>query len=189
MMKKVAIMVAAGALLAMTLITLWSSGVAALQEESTAVTFFDLETRVPRSWVRQEPSSSMRLLQMAVPGAGADDAELVVFFFGPGQGGDVEANIARWRSQFSTDDGAPVEPRVDRFTVSGMPVTVAELTGTYRRGVGGAPAAPRVGQTLVAAVIETERGSLFAQMHGPAETVAAWRAAFDDFIRALRPPG
>lgn len=189
MMKKVGITVAAGGLLAMTLITLWSGGVAALQEESTAVTFFDLETHVPRNWVRQEPSSSMRLLQMVVPGEGAGDAELVVFFFGPGQGGDVEANIARWRSQFSTDDGGPVEARVDRFTVSAMPVTVAELTGTYRRGVGGGPAAPRTGQTLVAAVIETERGSLFAQMHGPAETVAAWRVAFDGFLRGLRPVG
>jgi len=138
-----------------------------------------------------QPSSSMRLLQMSVPGPDdADaDAEVVVFFFGSGQGGDVTANVARWRSQFAGEDGGEVEPLMQTFEVAGMPVTVAELSGTYRRAVGGAPAQPLAGQTLVAAVVETDRGSLFIQLHGPSGTVASHRDGFDAFVRGLHPAG
>ena len=34
-------------------------------------------------------------------------AEVVVYFFGKGQGGNVDANLARWKGQFSTSDGSP----------------------------------------------------------------------------------
>ena len=36
-------------------------------------------------------------------GASAGDAETVVFYFGPGQGGGVESNIARWAGQFTLE--------------------------------------------------------------------------------------
>lgn len=175
--------------LLLTMATAGLATVAAAQTATTAVSFFDLETRVPTSWQRQEPSSTMRLLQMTVPGDGAEPAELVVFFFGAGQGGNVDANLERWRGQFTSADGGAVEPVIERFEVSGMPVTVVELTGTYRRNVAGAPVPALADQTLVAAVIETERGTLFAQLHGASATVATQRAAFDVFLRGLHPAG
>jgi hypothetical protein len=164
--------------------------VATAQQTGTVeLSFFDLTTRAPSSWVRQQPSSSMRLLQMTVPGDGGADAELVVFFFGQGQGGDVDANVARWRSQFSAPDGGAVEPSIERFEVAGMPVTVAELTGTYRRGMGGGTGDPEPDQTLAAGIVETGRGTLFIQLHGPSATVAAQHDAFEALLRGLRPSG
>jgi len=161
----------------MTIRRVWKRAIAALllafiaappvfaaQDSSRAVTFFDLATAAPAQWRSVEPSSSMRLLQMSVPGANGADAEVVVFFFGAGQGGDVQANVERWRSQFTGADGGAVEVQIDRFEVADMPVTVAELSGTYTRAVGGRQVEPLAGQTLVAAVVDTERGSLFVQL-------------------------
>jgi len=167
-----------------------STGVAAPRQADTIeLSFVDLTTRAPSSWIRQQPSSSMRLLQMTVPGDGGADAELVVFFFGQGQGGDVDANVARWQSQFSRPEGGVVVPSIERFEVAGMPVTVAELTGTYRRGMGGGTGDPEPDQTLAAGIVETARGTLFIQMHGPAATVAAQHDAFEALLRGLRPSG
>lgn len=165
-----------------------ANAAAAGQSPTQPVTFFDLETTAPVSWTSVEPSSSMRLLQLTVPGAdGAEPGEVVVFFFGAGQGGTVQDNIARWQSQFTSADGGAVDVEVSSFEAGGMPVTMAELSGTYRRAVGGAPATPLPDQSLIAAVVETERGSLFIQLHGPSATVAGQREAFDAFVRGLRP--
>jgi hypothetical protein len=119
--------------------------------------------------------------------AGSQDAELVVFYFGQGQGGSAEANIARWESQFSSATGTSIKAGVQHFKVSGMPVTTAELTGTYTRSMGmGPPSAPTPDQTLLAAVVETSKGNLFLQLHGPKATATANRDAFLDMVRGLK---
>ena len=46
----------------------------------------------------------MRVAQYGLPGP-AGEATLGIFFFGPGQGGSVEANIERWFGQFKQEDG------------------------------------------------------------------------------------
>ncbi|MGD8815593.1 MAG: hypothetical protein PVJ51_00300 [Acidobacteriota bacterium] len=189
MIRGVAAMLAAGVVVMVALAAPGAGIATPRQADTVELSFFDLTTHAPASWVRQEPSSSMRLLQMTVPGDGDADAELVVFFFGQGQGGDVEANVERWRSQFSRPDGNAVVPSIERFEVAGMPVTVAELTGTYRRGMGGGTGDPEPDQTLAAGIVETGRGTLFIQMHGPSATVAAQHDAFEAFLRGLRPSG
>ncbi|HSB73095.1 MAG TPA: hypothetical protein VLT62_27535 [Candidatus Methylomirabilis sp.] len=157
---------------------------------TVSVRLLDLTAPVPAAWVSQPPSSSMRLAQFRVPGKSSpDDAECVVFYFGEGQGGSPEANIARWQSQFSSPDGKPVKPSVQHFRVSGIPVTTAELTGTYARSMGmGPPAAPASDQTLLAAIVETAKGNLYFQLHGPKASVAANREAFLGMLRGIKKP-
>jgi hypothetical protein len=155
---------------------------------TVALHLLDLTAQVPAAWESQPPSSSMRLAQYRVPGkAGSGGAELVVFYFGQGQGGSAEANIARWQSQFSSATGKPVTPSVQHFKVSGMPVTTAELTGSYARTMGMAPpGAPIPDQTLLATILETLKGNLFFQLHGPTATVAANREAFLTMIHGIK---
>lgn len=142
-------------------------------------------TRVPDSWRAQSPSSSFRLAQFAVPGP-SGDADCVFFYFGPAQGGSVEANIERWQSQFRAANGRPVQPEVERITVSKMPVTLIELSGNYARSIGMVSAgAASPDQTMRAAIIETPQGNLIIQLYGPREAVGAQRAAFDAMVRAL----
>jgi len=146
-----------------------------------------LTAPVPTGWISQPPASSMRLAQFQVPGSGQGDGEVIFFYFGQGQGGSVEANTARWQSQFTSPDGKPVKPNVGHLKVSGMPVTTVELTGTYARGMGMGPAgAPQPDQTLLVAVLETTQGNLYIQMHGPRATVAANREAFLAMVRGIQ---
>jgi hypothetical protein len=154
----------------------------------TRVALLDWTAPVPRAWIAEPPKTSMRLAQFQVPGAGgAAAAELVVFYFGAGEGGSAEANIARWQSQFSGPAGKPVKPAVQHFEVKGMPVTVAELTGTYARSLGmGPPASPTPDQTLLAAVVESPRGNLTFELHGSRASVAANRVPFLAMVRGIR---
>ncbi len=155
---------------------------------TVSVRLLDWTAQLPSTWVSQQPSSSMRLAQYRVPGkVGSEDGELVVFYFGQGQGGSAEANIARWESQFSSATGKPIKASVQHFKVGGMPVTTAELTGSYSRTLGmTAPSSPVPDQTLLAAILETPKGSLFFQLHGPKAIVAANRETFLTMIRGIK---
>ena len=149
------------------------------------VAFLDMTSEVPADWVASEPSSGMRLLQFTVPAADdAGAAELVVYYFGPDQGGSLEANVARWTSQFSADD-SPVEPVITPLT-GNLPATLVELTGSYARGVGVGPVGDALpNRTLLAGVVETPRGNLYPQLYGPADVVSKHKADFVGFITGI----
>ena len=140
-------------------------------------------------WMEEEPSSSMRAAQYLLPGeAGA--AELVVFYFGSGQGGSVEANVARWASQFEQTDGAdPLErARRSERRVAGMPVHELALEGTYvaetRPGSGERVHEPE--WALLAAIVESDHGPYYLKLTGPEATVRARAGEFRAFVSELR---
>jgi len=153
-----------------------------------SLVFKDYRAPVPTAWQSQPPSSSMRVAQYRVPAApGSGDGEAVVFYFGKGQGGTVEANIERWTSQFSNPDGRPVIPRVQKLTANGLSVTIVELNGSYARGVGTGPQGEaKPNQTLLVAVVETPEGNVTIQLYGSKETVAAQRKGFDAMVRGFK---
>lgn len=153
------------------------------------IEFLGLTAPFPDAWVEEEPGSSMRLAQFLIAsGESRGDAKLIVYYFGQGQGGSAEANIARWQSQFTTASGDAVNPSVETMAVNGMPVTVVELRGDYSRGVGMGPAAtPEPDQILLATIVETPRGNVYIQLYGPAQVVAMQREAYRHFIRNIKP--
>ena len=157
--------------------------------EPVAVRLLDLESVVDAAWEHEQPTSTMRLLQYRVPGkTGGDNAAFVVYYFGPGQGGSNAANIERWQSQFTTADGGPVEPVITTSKAGELPVTLVELRGSYARSLGlGQSVDAQPDQTLLAAIVKTPKGNLFAQLHGPTATVAPARADFEAFVAGLRP--
>jgi hypothetical protein len=64
--------------------------------------------------------------------------ECVVFYFGPGQGGDPQANAERWASQFVNADGTPATSNVKtRAMKSGGLGALRRDQGTYGRLDGG----------------------------------------------------
>ena len=156
--------------------------------QGAELTLLGYHAKAPAAWVAETPSSSFRLAQFAVPGPDStDDAEVVVYFFGPNQGGTPDANMARWREQFSTADGPPLRESVRRDSSGAFPITIAEYQGTYRRGVGmGSPDSVRANQALVAAIAETPRGTMFLQLFGPDSVVAGARGAFLRFVKELK---
>jgi hypothetical protein len=129
----------------------------------------------------------MRTLQFRAGQGDPDGAEFIVYYFGPGQGGSLEANLARWRSQFTAPDGGPAQPVVTELD-SALPATLVELEGSYARGVGMGPAGDALPKRmLLAGLVETPRGNLYPQLHGPADLVRGLKPAFVAFMRELQP--
>jgi hypothetical protein len=145
----------------------------------------------PPNWKPVATSSSMRVAQFALPRAAGDaqDAELVVYYFG-GSGGTVEANIERWVAQMQQPDGRPssaVAKRQSR-TVNGLKVTVVDVPGTYVAEM--TPGSPQRHNSpnfhLRAAVIETSNGPYFIKITGPAKTVAASEKQIEQFLASVK---
>jgi hypothetical protein len=151
------------------------------------IRFQRLQAPIPGDWVVEEPANRLRLVQIQVPAADdAEEGELVVYYFGPSLG-KVDDHIARWKSQFSGPDGAPVEPVVTNIRIEDMPVTLVEFQGNYARNLGVGPSKTvKNDQTMLVAIIEGDDGLVFVQLHGPAATVRENRVDFDSLIKGIR---
>ena len=147
--------------------------------------FLGLTAPKPVTWIEHPPSSSMRAANYTVPGRdGHEAAQLVVFYFGPTQGGTIEDNISRWRMQFQvTDSGDLPEPKIDRFEVDSMPVTLVELTGEWME-MGTVSFTPD--QIFLSAIVEAPVGKVFIRFTGPTATVEANRNEFVEMLQGLR---
>lgn len=157
------------------------------QAQSSNLSLLGYQTPVPGAWVPRTPSSSMRLAEFVLPPSADGSGEVVVYFFGPAQGGNVEANLARWKGQFSNPDGSPVVETITRDSSGLFPITIAEYRGSYRRGIGaGLADSIRTGQQLIAGIVETPHGTLFIQLFGTAARVAAERETFVRFVKGVR---
>jgi hypothetical protein len=159
--------------------------------DGTPVALLNYVTTAPEHWQSRQPSSTMRLVEYTVPvgDVAAEAVEVIVYFFGPGQGGSVEANAERWKAQFFDQAGNHPEPAVDRLSDTAFPTSVVELRGSYARGIGmggDTPGEAKPGQALIAVVVETPTGNLYAQMYGPEAGVLDQKDAFLAFIRGIR---
>jgi hypothetical protein len=165
------------------------SSVADASGKAVDKSFGPIKAKVPSEWTEQTPSSSMRKAQYALPKAAGDgeDGELAVFYFGPGQGGSVEANIERWIGQISQPDGSSSKDKAktNKKEIGGMPVTLVDVSGTYSAGMmSNAP--PRQGYRMLAAVAETTEGPWFFKLTGPEKTIAKWSGSFDQLISSFK---
>ena len=158
----------------------------ALHAQTVPLRVLGYSTTVPATWTPRPAASTMRLAEYSIGAGAPSGAQVVIYFFGQGQGGAVAPNLARWKAQFSNPDGSAVEEFVARDTTGAFPITFAEYHGTYARGVGAGNAANALpNQTLVAGIAETPRGTLFIQLFGPTASVASARQEFVAFVKGL----
>ncbi len=133
----------------------------------------------------------MRAATYTISAAGGDSegGECVVYYFGPGQGGGVEANVKRWVGQFQAPDGGPADPLAKRShrTVNGIEVTLLDLTGTYLFKP--FPMAPKAtekpGYRMLAAIVAGKDAPVFFKLTAPEKTAAAAALDFDRMIQSL----
>ena len=141
---------------------------------------------VPTGW-GPVPEHQMRIATYRIHAIAGDpeDAECAVYFFGTGQGGSVEANLDRWKGQFTGPNGqSPVLAKIEKQVIAGLKVSTLTVSGTYG-GAGGmmgqAPSA-KPNSRMRAAIIEAPEGLVFFKLTGPLNTVAA---AENDFNALL----
>lgn len=139
-----------------------------------------LKWTAPSGWT-SKGSAPMRAATYEV-----GDAECVVYFFGQGQGGSVEANLARWGSQF-TVNGQPAPAKTARKTIHGLNVTTMDASGTYvaTGGMAMTPQPPKSDYRMLAAIVEGPGGNIFIKFTGPIKTVSANAAKFDALVSSF----
>jgi hypothetical protein len=147
-----------------------------------------LKWTAPTAW-KSEGARPMRAATYTIPSSAGDqaNAECVVYFFGSGQGGSVQANLERWKGQIVGPDGKPADAKIAKRTVHGLPVTTIDASGDYS-GMGGPMAAAKSVQSnyrLLGAIIEGPGGNVFIKLTGPAKTVAASQAQFEQLLNSF----
>ncbi|HWB82881.1 MAG TPA: hypothetical protein VG675_01990 [Bryobacteraceae bacterium] len=151
-----------------------------------------LQWTAPPGW-KDRGSRPMRASTYIVSNAAGDHeaVECVVYFFGAGEGGSIEANLARWKGQFRNPKGGQPEAQVRRRSVHGLPVTTIDISGLYS-GMGGpmaAPAPAKPDYRLLGAIIQGPGGNLFVKFAGPAHIIAANQQKFEQLLGSFEKSG
>ena len=133
---------------------------------------------VPPAWKVEKPSSRMRKAQYKTA-----KTEIVVFYFGAGQGGGVEANVSRWLSQFK-EPKDKLSAKVEKVEIKKSKVTTVSARGTYMSGPPFGQKVPVPGHALRGAIIECNGGPIFIKMTGPKDEVLSTSKDFDKTVRS-----
>jgi len=174
---------------ALTLFSLLALACAAGAEE---VDIAGLSFQAPGTWQAVPPASTMRAAQWTIPGRNdGGNGEVTAFFFGPGQGGDAKANVARWSTTVTTPQGIPaVGKTTTRKVGPGGSVAVTELAiyGTYSNAMAapGLPAMPLPNYGLIGTILDYPGGPLFLRLTGPEPLVRRQLAVFTRFVNSAR---
>ena len=170
------------------------AGQATQKEKGTLVKIDNLESRAPADWQEEKPNNLTRLKQFRLSPIGddKDNVELVIFYFGEGQGGSAEENIKRWKGFFAPPEGKKIEDvaKVQNMKVGDVPVTYLDIHGTYSSKF--PPFDPKAKTTrhpnyrMLGVVFESKKGPYFIRMVGPADTVAQHKKGFDEWLKGFK---
>jgi len=130
-------------------------------------------------WTAAPPTNRMRCAQVELPG----QLSLVVYFFGKGSGGGVEANFDRWLGQLNGPEGGPVEGKRGKVEANGLVIHTLDATGTYLAGMPGQDKVAKKNHRLLGAVVVGAGGPYFLKLVGPAAAIAKQEKAYQTFLR------
>lgn len=141
----------------------------------------DIAWDVPAAWKTLPNPNSMRRATYEIPKApgDADGSEMTVST----AGGGVDANIARWASQFG--DAKPV---TQTKTVGALKITTVEIKGTFgggamMPGMAGGPSKDK--QMLLGAIVEQGDREHFFKLTGPEKSITAAKKDFDKLVASI----
>jgi hypothetical protein len=139
---------------------------------------------VPKRWTI-DLAQGMRVATYVVPAAaGSEGAECAVYYFGPGQGGGLDANLQRWMGEFQ-----PLEKHdIRKLKPDGMETTRIEAHGTYVAHSMRSAATPgeKPNWALLGAIVSGPSGDIFFKLTGPATTVDAATKEFDGMLGSMK---
>ncbi len=154
----------------------------AMAEDAATFTVGAFTFTRPTDWPSVPVTSPMRKAELKVPGADATHfADITFFYFGAGQGGDVQGNVQRWLGQF---ESKPEAQKTATQEIAGTKITLVSTEGTYHSGMPGGPTTAVPDQALLGAILEGGEGPVFVKMTGPIPLVNATRQKFVDFVTA-----
>lgn len=159
------------------------------KKQPQTVRIFDaLTLTIPEGWKESPARSRIIEHEFTVPAPEGESDVAAARVTMMTAGGDVEANIERWKGQFTGDAPAKVE----EIDVAGQKVHLVQLEGSFKETMGGGPFAG--GKTVVrddygmlGAIIVADSGrKYFIKMTGPKQTIEANQKAFHTMIKGIQ---
>ena len=185
---------------AMMLRHLWAGAVTlavaagARAADGTPIEIDGLKSTAPASWKKDEPTEQQKQFRkfqfkIAKEAGDAEDAEVIVFFFGQGGGGGKDANLNRWKGMFKAPAGE--KAKLDEFKSGEVPVTEVDISGTYLFKVGGpfnpnAKTEEKPDYRMVGVIFESKNGPYFMRLVGPAKSVEKNKKDFDEWLKNFK---
>ena len=143
---------------------------------------------VPAEWTIKMVTSNMRVADYII---GADEAELVIYYFGQTGAGSLEANLDRWFGQFQQADGKPTKDvaKIEKAKFGGQEATVVSVGGHYHAdaipGMGTGQPVDKQDQALLAAIVASPSGPYYFKLVGNKKTIDANAAKFRAMLTSL----
>lgn len=150
--------------------------------------FNALTLTIPEGWKESPTRSRIIEHEFTVPAPEGETETAAARVTMMAAGGDVEANIERWKGQFTGDAPAKVE----QLEVAGQKVHLVQLEGSFKETMGGGPFAG--GKTVIrddygmlGAIIVSDSGrKYFIKMTGPKQAIEANQKAFHTMIKGIK---
>ena len=139
-------------------------------------------------------ATAPRFKQFRLPAVGKDKdhAELIIFFFGPGQGGSAQDNIKRWKGFFRAPEGKTIDDvsKLEKFKVGDVKVTYLDVSGTFlSKDPPFDPNAKEVKKPQFrrfGVIFESPNGPYFITVTGPARTMEMHKKGFDEWLKNFK---
>jgi hypothetical protein len=142
--------------------------------------------QAPKEWTEVGVTSSMRAAQYDL----GNGAELVIYYFGEGGAGGVEANLDRWLGQFSQPDGKSSKDvaKIEKTKLAGQEATTVSVTGRYTTSMmpGGPPPVDKADSMMLGAIVGSPKGPYYFKLVGPKTTVEANTARWKAMLASLK---
>ena len=143
---------------------------------------------VPEAFKRSEAKSRIIEHEFQASAGEGDDAKTARVTM-MAAGGDVAANIKRWKGQFSGGDED--QQKTEEMKLGDWQVHIVDVSGGYQERMGGGPfgggkVVERENYAMAGAIlIHPEGRKYFVKMIGPAEVVKENRKAFVEMIKSI----
>lgn len=137
----------------------------------------DVSLTIPEGWKQVAPSSKMRVAQLQL----ADNAEveMAVFFFG--QQDMADANIERWKGQYSKLDAhKDLETSVENMVAIKLEGTFKLKAFPMAQDFTEAP-----GYATLAAIVPTSEGPYYLKMSAPNNIILAEETSFMEMLNSF----
>jgi len=143
---------------------------------------------VPSDWKKVEAKSTMIEAEYKIPMSDGDASERDGRLTIMPAGGSIDANVERWKGQFSQPGGGSNDDatKVEEIDVNGMNTHMVTISGTYaERAKMTDPPSMRENYRMLAAIIETGDRQYFIKFYGGVATVEANTERFEAFIKSF----
>jgi len=152
--------------------------------ESSSYKVGNLEFTPAPTWKAVTPSSSMRAYEFQIMdnSISMDMATLSIFYFGQGQGGNIDANLQRWVSQFKSHS----DPKIQNHTANLVSITIISVDGTFMDGMPLGPKTEKTDYALIGAIAQGPQGDVFFKMTGPKPLIKSEEDCFFEMTHSIR---